>query len=223
MLLPFQRVLRSDAAGGRAAAIQVTPHTLLIASFPLLMSRSPLLRPLLHCGLEEHCCMMSSSKKCQPNKRNKVLHRFYEPLVLLHVLDRIQGDHVPRQREDSSPPDHASRTELRRRFLESLAYACNYEKGGDTMTAIFVSSAPLIYHIATNKPLKETNKVVPFLDCLLKQLRTVSHSSVREEHQILEKYVAFSEKRISTYWQFLQNSLKKCREATSDTEVLHRK
>ena len=205
----------------RAAAIQANHHILLVASFPLLMSDSPLLQATLHSGPGEHYCMMSLSQRCQPNKRNKVLHRFYEPLVLLHVLDRVQGDHVPRQREDSSPPDHASRTELRRRFLESLAYVCDYEKGGDTMTAIFVTSTPLTYHIASNKPLPETNPVVPFLDSLLKRLRTVTHSAVGEERQILENCVAFSEKRISTYWRFLQNSLKICREATSDTEVLH--
>ena len=164
---------------------------------------------------------MSSFQKCQPNKRNKVLHRFYEPLVLLHVLDRIQGDHVPRQRENSAPPEHASRTELRRRFLESLAYVCDYEKGGDTMTAIFVSSAPLTYHIASNKFLPETNEVVPFLDSVLKQLRATTHSTARTERYILEKCVAFSNKRISKYWRSLQNSLKMCRKATSDVEVLH--
>ena len=173
--------------------------------------------------LEKHYCMMSSLQKCQRNKRNKILHRFYEPLVLLHVLDKIQGDHVPRQRDESSPPDHASRTELRRRFLESLAYVCDHEKGGDTMTAIFVSSAPLTYHVATNKPLPETNKVVPFLDSLLTQLRTVAASTTEQERCVLERCVAFSEKRITTYWQSLRNSLIKCRESTLDTEVLQRK
>ena len=167
---------------------------------------------------------MASRQRCpQSNKRNKVLHRFYEPLVLLHVLDRIQGGHVPRQREDSLPPDHASRTELRRRFLESLAYVCDYEKGGDTMTAIFVSSGPLTYHIATNKPLPQTNRVVPFLDSLMKHLRTLNPVTAVDERNILEQCVEFSEKRISTYWRSLQNSLKMCREATSDAEILPRK
>ena len=205
---------------GRFTAIQTSPHVLLVASVPALVSRSPLLRFTLHSGPGARHYMMGSSQNYQPNKRNKVLHRFYEPLVLLHVLSRVQGDHLPRQREDSSPPDHASRTELRRRFLESLAYVCDYEKGGDTIIAIFVTSTPLTYHIASNKPLPETNRVVPFLESLLEQLRAVKHSSAQEERQILEYCVAFSERRISTYWRFLQSSLRICREVTSDTEVL---
>jgi hypothetical protein len=173
--------------------------------------------------LEDSCGMMNSSQKRPQNNRNKLLHRFYEPLVLLHVLDSIQGDHVPRQREDSQPPDHTSRTELRRRFLESLAYVCDYDKGGDTVTAIFVSSAPLTYHVASNKSLKETNKVVPFLDSLLKKLRTLRASTLGDERRILEKCVAFSGKRVMEYWRSLQKSLMKCINTPSNTEVLHRK
>lgn len=166
---------------------------------------------------------MNSSQNRPQNKRNKLLHRFYEPLVLLHVLDKIQGDHVPRQREDSKDPDYATRTELRRRFLESLAYVCDYEKGGDTMTAIFVSSAPLTYHIASNKTIKEKKEVVPFLKSLLKMLRTLSSSTFEEERHVLEKCAAFGKKRIQTYQRFLRNSLVKCRDATLNIEDLHRK
>jgi hypothetical protein len=138
----------------------------------------------------------------------KLQHRFYEPLVLLQVLDPFQGDHEPRQREGSPPLDHTL-PKLRRRFLNELAYVCDYKKGGDTVTAIFASSCPLVYHLATNKLLLPENKVVSFLESLLEHLR--DGPSISPMCAILEKCVAFSEERITTYLRFLRIALKECR------------
>ena len=60
----------------------------------------------------------------------KLLYRFYEPLVLLHVLDPIGEQRIsPCPSEDLVAPRLELR-ELRRNFLEQLAYICDYEKGG---------------------------------------------------------------------------------------------
>jgi hypothetical protein len=161
---------------------------------------------------------MDSSKKTQHSNRNKILHRFYEPLVLLHVLDTRQGGHLPRQRNDSSPSEHGDRTDLRRRFLESLAYVCDYAKGGDTITAVAVSACPLTYHIASNNRLSEDNLVALFLDSLLKKLKAASNSAVPKEACILAECVEFSGKRISTYWRFLQIAIHDCQKALVNIE-----
>jgi hypothetical protein len=166
---------------------------------------------------------MNSSKKSQSSNRNKLLHRFYEPLVLLHVLDRIQGDHLPRQRNESSPDQYSHKTELRRRFFESLAYVCDYAKGGDTITAIAVSDCPLTFHVACNIRLSEDNEVVPFLNSLLEKLKMASDSALVNDACVLKECVDFSKKRILTYWRFLQTALRECHKALAKIEDRRRK
>lgn len=160
-----------------------------------------------------------ASQKASGNGRNKMLHRFYEPLVLLQILDTVQGDHIPRQRTDASSHEAGSRTELRRRFLDALANICDHEKGGDSMTAIFVATAPLKYYIACNKPLCAENKVVPFLRSILLQLGRPAELEKDAEEQILARCVDFSRKRISTYKNFLISALDDCHKSSPDSGV----
>ncbi|CAG8973160.1 hypothetical protein HYALB_00008752 [Hymenoscyphus albidus] len=63
---------------------------------------------------------------------DKLLHRLYEPLILLEVLDKYGGLPVS---EFPSEVDATSNLELRRPFLNQLAYVCDFKKGGDTVTA----------------------------------------------------------------------------------------
>ena len=157
-----------------------------------------------------------------PNKRNKLLHRFYEPLVLLYVLDRTQGDHLARPTSDSSPREQLTPPELRRRFLDALSYVCDFEKGGDTMTAIYVASAPLTYYIACNKT--PGKKVTDFIRSLLARLASIYRQNFQqrtdEESDILGDCVGFGEKRLKTYWKLLQEPLTKCRDALKDEPML---
>lgn len=61
---------------------------------------------------------------------HKVLSRFYEPLVLLRLLGQSRGNHQPK------PHDVNAGQAVRRDFLRNLSYICDFEKGGDTCTAI---------------------------------------------------------------------------------------
>src|SRR5688500_17846751 len=58
-----------------------------------------------------------------------LIHRFYEPLILLAALGQTRGHHI-------SKPHATKEQALHRRFLRNLAYVCDYEKGGKTTTAI---------------------------------------------------------------------------------------
>ena len=143
----------------------------------------------------------------------KLLHRFYEPLVLLHVLDPTQGDHV-REEADRLPLDITSSRELRRRFVSALAYICDFKKGGDSFTAIFVTQSPLIYYIACNKgPRPET---LSFLQETLDHLEKVydlnEEQRAKAKGKILAECVKFSNKRLKAYWDFLRNALVRCEE-----------
>src|SRR4051812_22766659 len=111
---------------------------------------------------------MEATSRTQEGKRRTLLHRFYEPLVLLYVLDPTQGDHILRQDPERLPSGEISLLELRRRLLDSLSYVCDFDKGGDTTTAIAATSTPLTYYVASNK--NPAEQVVPFLRSLLRQL-----------------------------------------------------
>lgn len=67
------------------------------------------------------------------------------------------------------------------------------------MTAVFVSSGPLRYHIACYKPLSTDSKVVPFLQSVLSQLGSFVRFDALNERRILEQCVKFSIRRIETY------------------------
>jgi hypothetical protein len=153
--------------------------------------------------------------------RNKLLHRFYEPLVLLFALDRVQGDHLY---SDSKwlPLDDTTDKELRRRFLNSLSYICDYQKGGDTVTAIGAAASPLSYYVASNKtPGKEVKN---FLESVFSQLEQIYDMDPEQrfnmENVVLESCVQFSEQRILTYWKFLEISMKECSDALQDESVV---
>lgn len=126
---------------------------------------------------------------------------------------------MPRQREIMSSPYDASRCELRRRFLDSLAYICDHEKGGDSMTAVFASSPPLVYHLACNKRLPESNEVVPFVVSVLEQLGRVMDSNLDSEQDLLARCVQFSEKRVETYRKSLQKAFDDCLESVTNDDL----
>ena len=144
------------------------------------------------------------------------MHRFYEPLVLLYVLDRTQGDRLTRTTADNSMEESPVQ-EVRRRFLDALSYICDFEKGGDTMTAIFVATEPLTYYFAQNKT--PDQDAVDFLRRILNRLALCydqnDEQQDRAAKEVLEDAVAASQKRLSAYRRFLRVSLSKC------GEVLH--
>ncbi|KAJ9500067.1 hypothetical protein H2202_004458 [Exophiala xenobiotica] len=148
---------------------------------------------------------------------NKLLHRFYEPLVLLYVLDPTQGDHV-REEANRLPLDITSSKELRRRLVSALAYICDFEKGGDSFTAIFVTQGPLTYYIACNKGPR--SKTLSFLRKILDHLEKVYDMNEKQRAKargkILAECVKFSNKRLKAYWSFLRNVLVRCEETLKD-------
>jgi hypothetical protein len=168
---------------------------------------------------------METSSRTRDGKRRTLLHRFYEPLVLLYVLDRTQGDRISRQDPERLPSGEISLQELQRRLFDSLSYVCDFDKGGDTTTAIAAAPAPLKYYVASNK--NPAEKVVPFLHSLLQQLRELYDCNDQlpseSESNILRYCVDFSKKRVKEYWKLLRDSLTKCRNNSPEASVAHGK
>ena len=69
----------------------------------------------------------------------KLMHRFYEPLQLLAMLNADRGSG-----EVDLPADPQSR-EFRmiwRRFLDDLSWLCDNKHGGETVSAVAAQSLP---------------------------------------------------------------------------------
>lgn len=137
----------------------------------------------------------------------KLLRRFYEPLVLLYVLDRNRGDRIPRHNSDTDGP----RDELRRSFVDSIAYICDYKKGGDTVTAAALQREPagVTIWLAANNHVKE--ETIYFLRQILNDLVVVSASTqALTEDRLAARIIDYNRKRLQAYRALIKQPLKQC-------------
>lgn len=101
----------------------------------------------------------------------RMLNRFYEPLLLLILLlnHKVLGPHRVVNHDPSSP------VATQRRFLKNLAYLCDFYKGGESTTAIAIEERRDCYRFwfALNRDDKN-DKVRPFITSTVSQLRILS-------------------------------------------------
>lgn len=153
-------------------------------------------------------------KKPRFEPHTRQLSRFYEPLVLLYTLGSTRGEHTCAVRSAKENLSHLPLKDLRRRFLTELAYACDYDKGGDTVTAIGLESTPqrYIFWVASNSCPKK--KIVPFLQSLLVKLRHIStqkgQSMPEGANGIATQCIRFATPRIRKYRSLLNQLLRRC-------------
>jgi hypothetical protein len=145
----------------------------------------------------------------EPNLSNKLLHRFYEPLGLVSALGKTRGEHTHKILPSHEQVDSFSALELKRQFLDELAFLCDYKKGGETVTAVALGQTPqgYIFWVAANKC--PERRIVPFLTELLLLLK--ESGDQRDDQllagQIFELSVRFARARIATYARFLSSDL----------------
>jgi hypothetical protein len=141
-----------------------------------------------------------------------LLKRFYEALVMLAVLGENRGNPVDEEDFDAEPETSSLGTDkLRRSFLRSLAYLCDYEAGGDRATAIALQKTypKIIYRMASNKcPNPENDWAKDFVATTLQDLSNLQAEKAEEAQSLLfSKAVKFSLKRISRYAQILEEKI----------------
>ncbi|KAH6693909.1 hypothetical protein F5X68DRAFT_47612 [Plectosphaerella plurivora] len=141
---------------------------------------------------------------------------FYEPLILLLALNeemRSTASYIsPSEVCDSSDPE-----QLFKAFLNKLALVCDSSKGGDTVTAIWVSEdAPgqVEYHIASNQ-LKshELDAMGSFVRTLLVEVRDAdARPSAQDQANkaLLLPILRFNRPRINIYLNDLRQEAEKC-------------
>jgi hypothetical protein len=154
---------------------------------------------------------MAQTPRFSPEDRLK--SRFYEPLVLLHVLDRNGQQHISRCPSDDLVAPQLQR-ELRRTFLGQLAYVCDYLKGGDTVTAMALEAQPsgVTFWVASN--IEPSTRTISFLRGILDILQSLAFSQPEQriiiEDAIAWKSIEFNLKRVKTYQALMQRPLQQC-------------
>jgi hypothetical protein len=155
-----------------------------------------------------------SPKRPRLDPQKRQLSRFYEPLVLLYTLGSTRGEHTCDAFPIQENTSHLPMNVLRRKFLSEMAYMCDFDKGGDTVTAIGLESTPQrhVFWVASNTCPRK--KIVPFLESLLTELRdlstTVGPVLPGEALRIASYCIRFATPRIKKYRSHLNPLLRKC-------------
>jgi hypothetical protein len=135
------------------------------------------------------------------------LHCFYEPLVLLRILEPTRGS---RKHEMPLESTHESFQTRCHRFLDHLSWLCDYRTGGRTVSSIAVERTPQgpIYWLAANE--SPDKKVRDHLERILHQLESLASSP--EEASVVElairrQSIQFSREKVKHYLRQLGKSV----------------
>lgn len=143
---------------------------------------------------------------------NTILRRFYDPLVLLNVIDPTRGAERPDLIKDSGFSD---RSKLWRNFLDQLSWICDSETGGDTVTAIGAQKTVefSVFWLASNSNAREKAKehAVTVLEQLNRLIRADGTSVAQIEQEICGQCISFSFKRIKSYASQLLTAVRNAR------------
>jgi hypothetical protein len=154
----------------------------------------------------------------------KLMKRFYEPLVLQHVLDPIRGSRIGCEFLSSLDESELDNRKLRRSFVNSLAYICDFKKGGATVTAIALETRPagVVIWVAANETVKKN--VVLSLEEILKSLAGLDgldgvvdkESTAAVEESTFRRAVELGMPRVKAYWKLVQGPLERCLKILED-------
>lgn len=143
-------------------------------------------------------------------RTGRLLHRFYEPLILLRVLDPTRG-----KQNYHSPADQGSDNSHHfwGKFLDHLSWMCDYKQGGATVSAIAAektNDGPTFWLAA---PKNSRSKVQPHLEWILNQLDNLpAKNQERVEQEILTCCIEFSRSKVKNYSRSLCTRIRRCTE-----------
>ncbi|KAH0566495.1 hypothetical protein GP486_000113 [Trichoglossum hirsutum] len=155
----------------------------------------------------------SPSATCPPQVNPKLWNRFYEPLVLLSAYGKSQGERVKSDEILSEECIDGGVKTPRKKFLDELAYVCDFSAGGATVTAVAIQDGPqLVYWVAANDI--KGARVKSFLSDIL-QLLGQAYDAGEEKifelkRQVSDRAIAFSAPRLLRYRHGLRKTIKAC-------------
>lgn len=142
----------------------------------------------------------------------KFKRRFFEPLVLLEALSKTQGERITEE-PTSSVEDSLGRAILsRRELLRQLCRACDFDKGGGTVTSIVLGKTPQgpVFWISLREPTRE--KVDTFIRRILDTLHSSTDSLSSLQARLLVQITSFVAPRLRAHTQLLRNDLKRAQD-----------
>ncbi|KAK3343273.1 hypothetical protein B0H65DRAFT_244899 [Neurospora tetraspora] len=153
----------------------------------------------------------------------KIIHRFYEPIMLLEALKEPVG------KPSSAPPqpmrvDDENPKQLFQAFVYKLAHVCDWEKGGKTVTSIMVLDTT---NVLTDEPeftyVFGVNQATPhhlkrtasFLHTVLQKVASASPVSEAEarnaaERELRQIVLRFNRPRVRFYLKSLRDKAEVC-------------
>ncbi|KAH8197382.1 hypothetical protein TruAng_008441 [Truncatella angustata] len=143
------------------------------------------------------------------DKYSKLIKRFYEHLLVLYEYDSVRGEHTAENPEPGLG-----------RFLDDLAFLCEYEKGGNACTAIGVQDSEelFIFWVAAN--FGSRKKIVPFLESLLKEFANLSQTSSAatsdHEHRLKASCINYARLKIKALKDLLLRAVSDCHSRTQN-------
>lgn len=146
------------------------------------------------------------------DKTIRLLHRFYEPLVLLRILEPTRLGHTVLSKSDNL-------TRRRRECLDHLSSVVDYEPGGETVAAIAMEATPtgVKYWLSTNE--RSMNKSSSHLAWILCELGPAHSFSAEQlaalELKITKHCITFSRKKLRNYNRRMNVFLKRVQELLS--------
>jgi hypothetical protein len=187
---------------------------------PMVSSLAPVASEKLSPDSKKAIDTFSQELKRVRSRDEKLKHRFYEPLVLLFTLGSTRGDPAPD--DVVTEITSLSSRDARRKFLTALAYACDYDKGGDTVTAIGLEHIPEVnvFWVASNN--NPTHEIVPFLRKLLTKLACNAMDEEALEEDISRICIEFATPRIKKYQKLICQIMKKGRLTLRRVESTYR-
>lgn len=151
---------------------------------------------------------------------SKVVHKFYEPLVLLLSL---LGASKAKGITACPPPDPAINIEDPKQvfyaYVNKLAHVCDRTRGGDTVTSFIIlkrhnAQGRFHYWLAANRQRNEQLEItVAFVRALLLRL---DQAPIGREHQhtvrreLLSDILRFNQPRISIYLRAIRPQTEEC-------------
>ena len=148
--------------------------------------------------------------------RQKVLRRFYEPLLLLDALGEVRGQRIkPEAVEDTT---YTNITKHRRSFADGIAYICSYQRGPDWVTAVALERLPgtIRVWLTANEDIK--SEVFEFLEGILLQIQSVSElegeasrrtACEQNLDQATTDVLAFNTPRLLSYFKLISSKFVK--------------
>ncbi|KAI1469741.1 uncharacterized protein F4812DRAFT_301628 [Daldinia caldariorum] len=152
---------------------------------------------------------------------SRLLHRFYEPLILSRVLGQTRGTHT------STPQDGEGQSRRRRRLLRNLAYLCDHDKGGDETSSVALEDNDQchVFWVASNTP-RAGKKNVEFLKSSLATIRVIIALEEEQrgplEVEFTRTCIEFAGHRVKKEVKLLSRAIRDCQKRTdyvADSEL----